>query len=78
MGINVHDAVRPLDTCVDRTDRDTNGIFTVVTDDGKGKFFDMRIMSLFHFLDPTSPHSQRHVILALAGDGTGVTADALP
>ncbi len=78
MGINVHDAVRALDASVDRADRDTDGIFTVITDDGKGKFFGMRIMPFFNFLNPAPPHSKRHVILALANDGTGVTTDTLP
>jgi hypothetical protein len=78
MGIDVDNAICPLDTCVDRANRDTNGIFTVVADDGKGKLLSVRIVPFFHFLNPTSPYTQRHVILALASDCTGVAADALP
>ncbi|MEE9390184.1 MAG: hypothetical protein V3U91_02980 [Candidatus Aminicenantaceae bacterium] len=57
MGINGDYPIRPLDSRIDRTDRNTDGIVTVVTHDRQVKLLCMRIISFLDLFDPASPDS---------------------
>jgi len=76
--VDINDSVRTFDGSVDRTDSDTDGFFTVITDDGKKKFLRIRIPSFLHLFYPVPPDSKRDIVFTLAGYGAGVAPDTLP
>jgi len=50
----------------------------VIAEPGQETSVDIRELTLFRVFDPTPVVAERNVILALAGDGAGVAADAAP
>lgn len=75
--VDIDYPIRTFDAGIDRTDCHTNGLFTVIAEDGQEEFLGVRILSFLHFFDPRSPHTERNVIFTLASQRTGIAPDAL-
>jgi len=76
--VHSDDAVRAYIGCTDRTVSVTDGIGAVVAKGREELTAHIRVSAFFNDLDPGTELTQRDLVLALAGDGTTVAADAVP
>jgi hypothetical protein len=74
--VQIDDAVAPLEEGVGRTDRRARRFVALIAEDGKEEAAGIREGALLDGLDPTAIDADRDVVLGLAGDRAGMTADA--
>src|SRR5262249_16601622 len=74
--VAVHDAVRASLERDGGTDVDPRRLVAVITSEDREVASRVRERPTLHVLDPRAERAQRHLILFLASDRAGVTADA--
>src|SRR5690606_4232984 len=77
LAVEVDDAVAPFEQRVRRTDRHARRIVALIAEDGEEEARRVGETPLLDGLDPAAVHADRNLVLRLAGDRAGMTADAL-
>ena len=53
---------------IDRTDRDTDGLLTIVAQQRQKRSSHVRVFALLNLLHPGLPHADMHIIFRFAGN----------
>ena len=75
--VEIDDPVAPLEERIGRADADARGFVALVAQNGEEQPLRVRERSLLDRLDPAAVHADRDLVLGLARDRAGMTADAL-
>ncbi len=76
VAVQIDDAVAALEERVGRTDARARRVVALIAEDGKEEAAGVGERALLDRLDPAAVHADRNLVLGLAGDRAGVTADA--
>ena len=77
IAVEVYDAVVEPVEGSHRADGYARSVVAVIASENGKESAGVRILTFFYVLDPGPKRPERHLVLGLACDGAGVTADAL-